>query len=138
MADSQYGKYINHNPMLMFPKCAASSMVKGITYPKEIFINHEMVKDCGVMIDIGWHFTIPDPDPVEQPHTHEYDTVLCFIGADPRDPGNLGAVLEIRLGNETHVLTRTCSVYIPKGLKHHIASHRKVDRSFLKIEFACK
>ena len=136
MADSKFGKYIHHHPLFKLPESVSLKEIKGITHPREIFLADKLVKGCGVIIDIGWHFTVPDPDPIEPPHAHDMDTVLCFIGSDPKLPSNLGAVLQINLGDEIHVLTKTCAVFIPKGLKHNICAHQKVDRPFVKIEIA--
>ena len=111
-------------------------VVKGVTFPKEIFINTGLAKGCPSLVDIGWHFTIPDPDPVEQAHSHDFDTVSCFVGSDPKNPSNLGAVLEIQLGDEKHILTKTCVIFIPKGLNHCPLIHRSVDRPYLQIIFA--
>jgi len=89
-----------------------------------------------MLVDIGWHFTIPDPDPVERTHSHNFDMVLCFVGSDPKNPSHLGAALEMQLGDEKHMLTKTCSIFIPKGLEHCPLIHRRVDRPYLQIGFA--
>lgn len=136
MADSKYGKYIVKTPNITGIGGLTDERVKGVTFPKEIFINTGLVEGCPSLVDIGWHFTIPDPDPVEQAHSHEFDTVSCFVGSDPKAPSNLGAVLEMQLGDEKHILTKTCVIFIPKGLKHCPLIHRRVDRPYLQIVFA--
>lgn len=118
------------------PDYSKNSGIKGVTFPNEIFMNSTLVKGCPMLVDIGWHFTIPDPDPVEETHSHDFDTVLCFIGSDPKVPSNLGAVLEMQLGNEKHMLTKTCAIFIPKGLEHCPLIHISVDRPYLQIVFA--
>ena len=136
MADSKYGKYIIHSPLIVDPDCPPGEGIKGITFPNEIFMSPHLVKGCPLLVDIGWHFTIPDPDPVEGTHFHEFDKVLCFVGSDPKNPSSLGAILEMQLGDEKHMLTKTCSIFIPKGLEHCPLIHRRVDRPYLQIEFA--
>lgn len=136
MADSRYGKYIVNNPMVVGPEGFQDIELKGLTFPNEIFMNSELVNGCPLVVDIGWHFTVPDPDPVESAHSHNFDSVLCFVGSDPKNPSHLGAVLEMQLGDETHMLTKTCAIYIPRGLKHCPLIHRKVDRPYLQITFA--
>lgn len=135
MADSKFGKYIITKPIPSHPDYFMAKDVKGVTFPNEIFMGTGFVKGSPALIDIGWHFTVPDPDPVEQIHFHTFDTILCLVGTDPQNPGNLGAELEIKLAEEKHILTRTCSIFIPKGLEHCLLAHRKVDRAYLKIEF---
>jgi len=116
--------------------CPQEEGVKGVTFPNEIFMNESLVKGCPMIVDIGWHFTIPDPDPIEKAHFHDFDMVLCFVGSDPKKPSSLGAVLEMQLGDEKHMLTKTCAIFIHRGLKHCPLIHRSVDRPYLQIGFA--
>lgn len=53
-----------------------------------------------------------------EPHRHDFDEVLGFIGTNPQDPKDLGAEVELWLDDEKHTLTKSCLVFIPKGLKH--------------------
>lgn len=52
------------------------------------------------------------------PHAHEYDEVIAFFGSDPVDPHDLGAEVELWLGDEQHIINKTSLVFIPAGLKH--------------------
>ena len=136
MPDSKYGKYIISDPMMVSLDSPPGEGIKGVTFPYEIFMNSSLVKGCPMLVDIRWHFTIPDPDPIESTHFHHFDTISCFVGSDPKNPSSLGAVLEMQLGDEKHMLTKTCAVFIPKGLEHCPLIHRKVDRPYLEIIFA--
>ncbi len=138
MADSKYGKYIISTPMIQSPDFSSGEGIKGVTFPHEIFMNENLVKGCPMFVDIGWHFTIPDPDPVEKRHSHDFDTLLCFVGSDPKSPSNLGALLEMQLGDEKHMISKTCTIFIPRGLEHCPLIHRRVDRPYLQIGFAIK
>ena len=53
-----------------------------------------------------------------QAHSHDHDEVLGFFGTNLEDPYDLGAEIEFWLGDEKNILTRTCLIFIPKGLKH--------------------
>ncbi len=64
----------------------------------------------------------------EEPHHHEFDEVIGFIGTDPDHPQKLDAKMEIILGDETHFLTNSCLVYIPAGMKHCPLTLREVNR----------
>ena len=64
MAESKYGKYIISNPSIATPFGTKVERVKGVTFPKELFMNTGLAKGCPTLVDIGWHFAIPDPDPV--------------------------------------------------------------------------
>jgi hypothetical protein len=62
------------------------------------------------------------------PHTHDYDEVIAFFGSDPINPHDLGAEVELWLGDEKHIITKTSLVFIPAGLKHAPLIFRRVDR----------
>ena len=53
-----------------------------------------------------------------KPHVHDYDEVAAFFGTDPKDFHELGAEIEVTLGGEKHTITKSCIIFIPKGLEH--------------------
>jgi len=61
-------------------------------------------------------------------HSHDYDEVIAFFGTDHNDPYDLGAEVELWLGDEKHVIKKTSLVFIPAGLKHCPLVFLKVDR----------
>ncbi len=52
------------------------------------------------------------------PHMHDFDEVLGFIGTNRQNPRDLGGTVELWLDNEKHILRKSCLVFIPRGLKH--------------------
>jgi hypothetical protein len=50
-------------------------------------------------------------------HTHDFDEVIAFFGSNPKDPHELCGEVELWLGDEKHILNKSCQVFIPKGLK---------------------
>ena len=63
-----------------------------------------------------------------EPHAHDYDEVIAFIGTDLNDPYDLGAEVELWLGDEKHIITKSSLVFIPAGLKHCPLTFLRVDR----------
>jgi hypothetical protein len=63
-----------------------------------------------------------------QPHTHDYDEVIGFFGTDLNNPYDLGAEVELWLGDEKHIINKTSLVFIPAGLKHCPLTFLRVDR----------
>ncbi|SDP42359.1 cupin domain-containing protein [Desulforhopalus singaporensis] len=110
--------------------------VKGVTFPDEIWLDNTIVKNSPVVVDIGWRFEVPEPDPVEWEHSHEFDEVLCFIGTDPENPRDLGGEIEFHIDGEVHVFDTTTVIFLPKGLPHCPFVHKRVDRPFLLVVFA--
>ena len=68
------------------------------------------------------------PQTIAEPHTHDFDEVLCFFGTSLDDPHDLGAEVEFWLGDEKHIITKSASIFIPKGLKHCPLVYRKVEK----------
>ena len=70
------------------------------------------------------------------PHIHKDPEVLVAIGMNPEDPMDLGAELELFMGEEMerHVINRTTLVYIPAGLLHCPFRVTKVERPFIFIQ----
>jgi hypothetical protein len=69
------------------------------------------------------------------PHTHDFDMYLTFIGLDPRGIEELGAEIELGLGEEQEIykITSPTSVYIPRGMVHCPLDFKKVDKPLLLI-----
>ena len=72
------------------------------------------------------------------PHVHDFDQVLFWAGTDMDDIGELGAEIELCLGEEmeTHMITTTTAVAIPKGMPHFPATVNKLDKRFIFMEIS--
>ena len=70
-----------------------------------------------------------------QPHQHDYDEVLAFLGSDPKNPHDLGAELEFQINGENHIINKSCLIFIPKGMQHGPPIFNKIDRPL--FHFAC-
>jgi len=136
MGNTKYGKYFISEPRVENVAYHPLEGVKGVTFPDEIFLDKSIVESCPVVVDIGWRFEVPDPDPVEWEHSHDFDEVLCFIGTNPDDPRDLGAEIEFHMDGEVHTFDKTTTIYIPKGIPHCPFYHKRVDRPFLLVVFA--
>ena len=66
------------------------------------------------------------------PHVHDFDQVLLFAGSDMDDIGDLHAEVEFCIGDdlETHMITTTTAIAIPKGTPHFPAAVNRLDRPF--------
>jgi hypothetical protein len=55
-----------------------------------------------------------------KPHVHEYDEAVYFIGSDPHHLDELGAEVEVSIGEEEekHVFSKPTVLIAPKGLYH--------------------
>jgi hypothetical protein len=72
------------------------------------------------------------------PHVHDFDQVLLFAGSDMDDIGELGAEIEFCIGEEmeTHMITTTTAVAIPKGVPHFPATVNILNKRFFFYEIS--
>lgn len=91
----------------------------------------ELDQDCS----IGYH-CITEPICFKEPHAHDFTEMLFFIGGDPTDIRELGAEVEITLGEEgeKHVITTAGVVSIPPGLTHCPIDVRNVTKPIMFLE----
>ncbi len=75
-------------------------------------------------------------------HTHDYDEILMFFGADPMNYQDFQAEAYIMLGpdneeKEKHIINKTSFIWIPKGLMHCPLVFTRIDSPvvFAFIEF---
>lgn len=129
MAQEKYKKYIISKPKLVYdlPHHAGGSESRGFTYPHQVYLDSELLEGSPAVIDMGWRTEVPHPNPISQPHTHPFDTILFYIGADPSNPRDLGAELEVQLENERYRFNTTTVIFVPKGVTHTVR-HIRVDR----------
>jgi hypothetical protein len=73
------------------------------------------------------------PFPITQAHAHDFDEVLCFFGTNPEDPHDLGGEIEFWLEDEKYILTKSCIIFIPKGLRHCPLEIKRVDRPIFEF-----
>lgn len=75
---------------------------------------------------------------ISQPHKHEFAQYLSFFSANPNDPKDFDAEIEISLGEEQekHVITKPTSAYIPAGLHHGPVNFVKINKPVLFLDIA--
>jgi hypothetical protein len=70
-----------------------------------------------------------------EPHVHDHDEVIYFIGSDPKDIGFLGAQVNFKIGpkgqEENHIFSAPTAVVIPKGVWHCPMETLKYEKPFL-------
>jgi len=71
----------------------------------------------------------------EYAHSHDFDMYLYFHSFDADNMGDLGADIEIGLGEEREIykITTPTSVYIPAGMIHCPLEFKRVDKPILFV-----
>jgi hypothetical protein len=70
-----------------------------------------------------------------EPHVHDHDEVVYFIGSDPKNIGDLGAEVNFQIGEkgreEDHIISVPTAVVVPKGVWHCPMYALKVEKPFV-------
>ena len=68
-----------------------------------------------------------------KPHVHNYDEAVFFIGTDPYHLDNLGAEVEVAVGQEAekHVFDKPTVLVAPKGLYHCPIVTRSIESPYV-------
>lgn len=128
MTETKNGKYIIKEPMYKGRRTGSKPMIHicaeedcyGAIFPE---FPAELTIDC-----------IKEPLIMSpEPHAHDYDQYLCFIGSNLMNYYEFGAEIELSLEDEKHVINSTSIVYIPGGLMHCPLVFKKVDKPVLFI-----
>jgi len=70
-----------------------------------------------------------------EPHVHDHDEVIYFIGSDPQNIGDLGATVNFKIGPKgqevDNIFSEPAAVVIPKGVWHCPMYALKFQKPFL-------
>jgi len=133
MAETKYGKYIVKKLKQNIKE--ASWTNPAVTEKQDeggrlLFLDQEVVPGA-FYVETAWSpavGVIAEPKTVADSHSHDYDEVLAMFGTDLSDPYQLNAEVEFWLGDEKHIITESCIIFIPKGLAHCPLIYHRVDK----------
>jgi hypothetical protein len=111
-----------------------TSLVREIShYTGKSLVAHdgELDTDCS----LGYH-CISKPMSFDEPHSHAFPEMLCFIGGDPLNTTDLGAEIEFNIGGEKHLITTAAVVSIPPNVEHCPIVIKKVKKPLVFLEIS--
>jgi len=110
MAKRKYEKHFFPNPL-----------IKGDDVKHRIVMQGSKTGFDGLMKNywLRWN-CITKPRSMGNAHTHDFDEIFHFFGADTNDISDFQAVVEFHMGEEDEIyrFDKPTIVYIPKGLVH--------------------
>jgi len=130
MAELKYEKYILTDLQLPEPQqTRAAEYAKRAT---RILWLEDFVIQGAPSIILSWYWKATE-EPGTPAHTHDFDEVVGFIGSDPQNPQELYGEVEFWLEDEKYLLTKSCLILCPKGLKHCPLRVVRADKPMLFI-----
>jgi hypothetical protein len=124
MAATKYGKYVIKAPTMKgdFPPLAQRMVYDGLA------------NGGSGNVGIRYSYFYGPPFQFEEPHRHDYDQFLCFLGT-PEDVRDFDAEVEIWLGDERekHTITESTIVHVPAGLLHCPMNYVRISKPIMLI-----
>jgi hypothetical protein len=145
MADSKYGKYIvTEDLMPPEPEEAIKAMEdqakEGKILDRTLLLGimDSIVPGCSIFsgCEILWGLPGGKPVSIEIEHSHDFDEVIGFAGTNRNYPRELCGEIEFPFGNETHILTKTCLIFVPRGVSHCPVTFNRIDTPIFMFEAA--
>lgn len=133
MAETKYGKYIVKQLKTNIKEASWTNPVQpaGKGHGGRLLFLDEEVMPGAFYVETAWSHPrglITEPKSVAEPHKHDYDEVLGMFGTDLDDPYKLNGEVEFWLGDEKHIITESCIIFIPQGLTHCPLIYHRIDK----------
>ncbi len=128
MTDGKYRKHFFPNPLIDGTDVKHRIVMQGsVTGFGGLFKNYWLRWNC-----------ITQPMSMATPHTHTFDEIWHFFGADASDISQFDAVVECTMGPELEVYTITepTIVYVPAGLVHAPIDIKVVNKPLIFMNVA--
>jgi hypothetical protein len=138
MPSNKWDQYIVTEPKFVTDMVNhAFEMTSGFTWPDEVYIDADLIKEANTWLDIVWVWDKTIPTELPGLHSHPFREIVLLIGSNPKDLRDLGGEVEWGMGSgdeaKTYKLTSTTAIYVPGGVPHGPLVYRRVDRPILNI-----
>jgi hypothetical protein len=133
MAGLKYLKYIISDPKPLSPEikekldAERAKRKSTVESTRLMSVDDEIVKDF-FYVDCNWLWSGSAEDTAEEPHAHDFDEVIGFIGSNREDPHDLGGKITIWLDDKKEVLTKSCLIFVPAGTRHCPILFNRIDK----------
>ncbi len=140
-AGQKYAKYIFTDLKPVPPQMA--EMIKQMQAKSQSTVEGTRIVDLDTTraegapyMDFVWLWKGSAKGYSEEEHIHNFDEVIGFIGSRlDKDPRDLGGEMEVWLGGEKYLITRSCLIFAPKGVKHCPIRFNRIDSPILFFTF---
>jgi hypothetical protein len=132
MEETKYGKYIITDLKADRTLAPWTKMINPEELTTVLYLDNEVVKGA-FYTEVAWFWPRSQEDLTKddvdvEPHKHDHDEVLAVFGTDTKNIHDLGGEMEVFLDGERHIVTKSCLLFIPKGLMHGPIRFLRIDR----------
>ncbi len=136
-AERNYAKYISYDVNFdkISPetqkKMAEAKKKRSSTIESTRLLDLDGVKGAHY-IDFVWLWKGTEKGPNHPEHSHDWPEIFGFVGTKgQKDPYNLGGEIELYVGGEKNLLTKSCLIYVPPNVKHCPMQFNRIDSPVL-------
>jgi hypothetical protein len=126
MAKKKFEKYITYGGMTQPPDQHQKIRTPGT----ELFYIHDGIIKGAFMMTGTWQTAVtPGSLEKEYPqHSHDADEYIGLIGSDIEHPFELCGEAEFWYEDEKYTITKSCAIFVPKGVRHAPLIITRVDK----------
>ena len=136
--ERNYARFISSdvNPSKVSPEAVKKQMLEdqkvGSTVKGTRVVDLDKVPGA-FYTDFGWLWSGSAKGYSVEEHSHNFDEVIGFIGTKggEKNPQELGGEMEVWIGGEKHLITKSCLIFVPKGFKHCPLRFNRIDAPIL-------
>jgi hypothetical protein len=133
MPETKYGKYII-TELKQKVEAPWAPVIKPDELVRLLYLDSSVIKGA-FYVECNWTLPPFAKEVRGESHKHDYDEVLAFFGSDIKNPSDLCAEAEVHIGDEVHTVTKSCLIFVPKGVMHGPIVFKRIDRPM--FHFAC-
>lgn len=124
MAETKYGQYF-------LTEFKEKSTLPEIASPQAYFRGARQIP--GANLNMGWQVFTQPIHLEKEPHTHDVDEYLIFLGSKLPDVFDFNAEIDFWIGEEMekHVINSATVIFIPKGMVHCPLNFRRIDEPIM-------
>jgi len=137
MAELQNAKYIVYDTKPIPPELIEKmrerrkDIQSTIKSTRLLWMDNEMVEGATFYMECVWLWSGSVTGSTEEPHVHDFDEIIGFVGCNPDSPHDLDGEIELWLEDEQYIITKSCLVFIPGGLRHCPMIFRNINKPVL-------
>jgi hypothetical protein len=126
MMGTNAGKYMISQPKPGFVPDFFGPPAKLIETTDVAFLDDEVLKG-GRYVETVW-FRKGSDEIAVYPHVHDFDEIIGFFGSNVENPQDLCGQIEDTIDGEEYITTKSCILFVPRGVVHGPLYIRRVDR----------
>jgi hypothetical protein len=97
-----------------------------------ISLDSEIIKGA-FYLEVAWWYggdwaEKKGPEGTIGKHKHDFPEVIAFLGSDPKNPKDLGGVLDCWIDGRQNLMTQSFVAFIPAGVEHGPIRWKSIDK----------